>query len=133
MIKSMVYTEKRHEPKQLVCNEYKGYKYYILSLGTHPCAYVDVSSTKLNGVEYGNIEIFCHGGLTYSRKYLCTVEYQGWFIGWDYAHFGDFFGADSIFWSPNAKKWTTEEIIEECKDVIEQIIELEKITNERKD
>ena len=70
------------------------------------------------------MDISCHGGLTYSEEYLRTVDKKGWFIGWDYAHYCDFLGYElemPIYIRTNGKKWTTYEIINECKQVIDQI------------
>mgnify|MGYP001032403433 CR=1 FL=1 len=41
-----------------------------------------------------------HGGLTYSRDFLWISKerkLQGWFIGWDYAHYGDYVGYELMF------------------------------------
>ena len=69
-----------------------------------------------------------HGGLTYSRDFLWISKerkLQGWFIGWDYAHYGDYVGYELMFPKEfkirEEKNWTTEEILEEVKDVIRQI------------
>lgn len=122
----MEYTNTRVKPYRLATGTHKGFQYYVLSLGTHPCAYVDAS-----GVSKGELDtkrICCHGGITYSKDYLATVDRKGWLIGWDYAHCGDYGG-----WLPthheavcvgSLKRWTTREIVEECKNVIEQIVEL---------
>lgn len=111
----MVYTQRRQEASRLTDGEYRGYHYYVLSFGTHPCAYVDIGDT--NVVESA---IECHGGVTYSRKYLATVEHKSWFIGWDYAHCYDYSG-DIPELTRHCKKWTTAEIVGECKSVIDQI------------
>ena len=65
------------------------------------------------------------------------VKSENWFIGWDYAHCGDYCGYEEYM--PESiitygKKWTTEEIIEECKNAIDQIIDFEskKILEEPK-
>lgn len=129
MFKEMVYSPDRIQPERIADGEYKGFKYYVLSLGTHPCAYVDVTETKLNGCHYDNIEIDCHGGLTYSNSGLATVEKEGWFIGWDYAHYADYAGYEAKFpyeLRSNGKKWTTEEMVNECKVVIDQILNILK-------
>lgn len=85
-----------------------------------------MSDSPLNGVFYDDIDISCHGGVTYSEPILKTVDKKGWFIGWDYAHCGDYinYGDTSLnnLFSDD-KKWTTEEIVEECKNVINQIVE----------
>lgn len=125
-MKEMIYCAKRFDqPERLTDGEYNGFSFYVLSLGTHPCAYVDVTDTELNGRDYGNIDIECHGGLTYSREYLCTVNKKGWFIGWDYSHYGDFVGYElemPIDIRTNGKIWTIDEIVAECKRVIDQLI-----------
>lgn len=123
--KEMVYSANRINPERIAEGTYKGFDYYVFNLGTHPCAYVDVTETLLNGKEYGSIEIQCHGGLTYSRDYLPTVDKKGWFLGWDYAHYCDFAGYElemPIDIRTNGKKWTTAEIVNECKQVINQIV-----------
>ena len=104
---------------------YKGFDFYVLSFGTHPCAYIDVSDTSLAGEDYDDIDINCHGGLTYSGNQLVTVDKKGWFIGWDYAHLGDY--RRDLYYSLNGRQWTTGEIVEECINVIEQINQLLKI------
>lgn len=131
-IKEMVYSANRIDPKRIAEGTYKGLDYYVLNLGTHPCAYIDVTETLLNGKEYGDIDVKCHGGLTYSRNYLTTVDKHGWFIGWDYAHDGDFAGYEMMFPSnlqSDGKHWATGEIVDECKNVIDQIVGLPKQTN----
>lgn len=72
--------------------------------------------------------------MSYSKESLrisdnVTLD-NSWFIGWDYAHAGDYYGYD-IKWkgtdldSEDNKKWTLFEIIEECKEVIKQLNEEE--------
>ncbi len=125
-MREMIYfTQRLYPPEVLADGKYKGFHFYVLNLGIHPCAYVDVTDTDLNGKDYGNIDIECHCGLTYSREYLCTVDKKGWFIGWDYAHGCDFSGYDigmPICRRMNRKKWTTAEIVNECKQVIDQLV-----------
>lgn len=125
-MKEMIYesTKKR----ELLYNDiYRGYHFYIISYGTHPCCYVEIpSKSKIFKMSYLDIEsIDVHGGLTYSSDYLCiginTVLNNSWFIGWDYAHLGDYIG---YFDYIGDKKWTTNEMIEECKNVINQIIDI---------
>lgn len=115
----IIYTNRRHHPELIGAGNYKNFDYYIYSFGTHPCAYVDVGNTSLDHVDYYDINIQCHGGLTYSEETLHDLDTRSWFIGWDYAHYGDrlgdFFGG---------KKWTVKEITEECKSVIEQVIKI---------
>lgn len=134
-IKPMVYqTERKVE---LLCKrEYKDYNYYILNLGTHPTAYIEIpKENKLYGKGYNEIydmgyDIDVHGGLTYSDNELMGVKSESWFIGWDYAHAGDYMGfykkMDLRLEYLRDKKWTTEEIIKECEHAIDQIIDLLK-------
>lgn len=117
MTKPMKYIDK---PicERIAQGTYKGIDYYVINLGKYPCAYVDITGTWMYEMGYAEYEIDCHGGLTYGEKTLATVEKEGWFIGWDYGHCGDYC---SYARSPLSKKWTTEEIVEECKNVIDQI------------
>lgn len=138
-IKPMIYqTERKME--LLHTDKYKNYKYYILNLGTHPTAYIAIpKGHKLYEKDYNDIYNICdidvHGGLTYSDNKLMGISSDNWFIGWDYAHAGDYMGYYEDFnnWGISTinslkddKKWTTEEIIKECENAIEQIINLEK-------
>ena len=108
-----------------------GLFYWILNLGTHPTAYVKIpESHKYYQKIYDDIDIDVHGGLTYSRDHLWISESQrldGWFIGWDYAHYDDYAGyytkRDSSLYELN--RWTTEEIREEVYKVCEQLRECE--------
>ena len=123
-MKQMIYSSVRTQPEQLAVGEYKGFDYYVLSMGTHPCAYIDVTNTDLNGKDLCVIDLECHGGITYAEESLQTVDKKGWFIGWDYAHYGDYcdFGLGGCL---DEKKWTTQEIYEEVKNVVEQFIKME--------
>lgn len=111
-----------------------GYLYYILNLGTHPTAYVKIpEGHKYFGKPYGEIDIEVHGGLTFSEDYLRINKNQvidGWFIGWDYAHYGDYIGYDR-HWASSIenKKWTTEEIFKDVKDVCYQLAKMEENKN----
>lgn len=109
---------------------YDGFHYVILSLGSHPCAYIELPNThKYYGKDYDNVPIYCHGGLTYSDVEGIVFpkdnpsHRDGYWIGWDYAHLGDFYyyGTPHIEFDIFSKKWTTEEIFEEVKDVIKQL------------
>lgn len=112
------------DKQELVLHKkYKSYEYFILDLGTHPTAYVKVpKNNKVFGKDYFDLDINVHGGLTYSSNELKFYKYSGkynWFIGWDYAHYGDF----TLFYDLEMdKKYTLEEIIEDCKSVINQLI-----------
>jgi hypothetical protein len=117
--KKMVYTNKftRRPAKVLAREHYLGYDFLILSFGTHPTAYVRLPfghpciKEKLD-----DIEIDCHGCLTFIGVPTQVEDPLGFWIGWDYAHWNDRF-----LGNPNGKSWTTEEIFEEVKNVIEQL------------
>lgn len=138
-IREMKYS--RENIRELLCNGiYKGYHFYVLNLGSHPTAYVEIPKTsKLFGKHYDDIDILVHGGLTYSNDELKissnTTMANSWFIGWDYAHAGDYCGymEDIKEWGihtlsslEDEKKWTTEEMIKDCICVIDQLIEGEE-------
>lgn len=124
-----------------------GFDYYIMNLGTHPTAYIKIPQThKYFGRRYWGFEdeINVHGGLTYSNDGLKISETEtvdGWFIGWDYAHFGDYVGYKIV--SPfkrNDKKWKTREIKKHVQEVCFQLVnddgginmeKIEEINNEQ--
>lgn len=116
------------EKRMILTSDYKGWTYSIITFGTHPCAYVDVKNTMFDGKFYADIPIECHGGLTYSADYLPRTNDKGWFIGWDYAHWGDLFysqyNIDMGVIDIVSKEWTIDEVEEECKNVIDQLIKL---------
>lgn len=121
--KQMEYQKERKE--EILCEgKYKNFQFYILNLGTHPTAYVEIPGESiLFGRGYSQIDIEVHGGLTFADSSLGVVENKSWFIGWDYAHCTDYVGYDIEFgFNSSAKKWTTEEIFEDVVSVIEQLI-----------
>lgn len=129
-MKEMIYQAK-NKREILFRGKYKNYDFYIINLGTHPTAYIDVKNTKYQYRHCDNIEILVHGGLTYSEDHLNIGDevVSGWFIGWDYAHYNDYFGYEEVLpfkLRTNGKKWTTKEIFEDVKSVIEQLIKEEK-------
>lgn len=116
----MIYGDKTN--KTIGAGKINGYRYEIKNVGgSHPTAYVMLDKNNVYyDVDYDEIPIVVHGGLTYSSK---EIKGQYW-IGWDYAHIGDY-----TFYSSGGKKWTTDEILSHVKDVIKQLIEIDKITN----
>ena len=133
-VKEMVYSKERKR-EMLATGYYFGLLYYVLSLGTHPTAYVKIPESHwlYNIDNYDDMPIDCHGGLTYCENFLYVdkeQEIKGKFIGWDYAHCDDYAPYyDDLLetrLAENSKKWTTQEILKEVKEVCSQIIELEK-------
>ncbi len=111
-----------------------GLLYYILNLGTHPTAYVKIPR---NSKYYGkkDIDIEVHGGITYADDHIWinnTQKIEGWFIGWDYAHMGDYIGYEERVpkeYRVGGKKWTTEEIQKEIKNVCYQVYTRKETNN----
>lgn len=132
--KQMVYGPKR-KLEILFEGTYKGYQFYILNLGTHPTAYIEIPrKSKLFRKTYleiydMEIDIDVHGGLTYSNDHLQNIKENTWFIGWDYAHCNDYAGYEEempTYIRTGGKKWTTEEMFEDVVNAIEQIIKVEE-------
>ncbi|MCI8618152.1 MAG: hypothetical protein HFJ60_08000 [Clostridia bacterium] len=129
--------EMRYQPTRTVeileTGYYMGLLYYILSLGTHPTAYIRVpKDNKFYGKEIEQIEINVHGGITYSEEGLYIKNGQvidGWFIGWDYGHYGDYLGFEEKYPQPcrtGGKKWTTAEIKREVCNACYQVHKYQK-------
>ena len=133
----MIYSPYRLEPPILLAKgSMRNYNYYVLNQGTHPTAYVELPQNHpYYNVDYDNIPIDIHGGLTYCSNQLHTIaddeEGDRFFIGWDYSHYGDFTG---FFLEPTlqkckdlftGKKYTTNEMVYDCLLVINQLIELD--------
>lgn len=99
-----------------------GFNYAIVSYGVHPCAYIALPRThEFYGKEF-DIDLDCHCGITFNRDDLPfnpIVRDDLFWIGWDYAHCGDYCG----YYEDNLdhKKWTTAEILKEVKQAIKQI------------
>lgn len=111
----------------------EGYGIMVINVrGSHPCAYVtfpgidkveDYVMIELEQNEDG--EYLPHGGFTFfgKRNGYCEVDDVLW-LGWDYAHYGDYiYTHDGFYDSPfiENKEWTTEEVIEEARKVLDKI------------
>lgn len=95
-------------------NLYKGRPFTIAmtNLGFY-CAYVDVTGTSFAGKNYEELNIVCHGRLTFSGVRSFNGE-ERQCIGWDCTHESDYVGPE----------YTLTEVINECIAVIDQIIAL---------
>lgn len=118
--------------------EYEGRKFAITSIGIHPCAYVqvfcgtdDCADEQYYSIDYVDerfdpIDVHCD--FNYMGPAHWDETDKAHYIGWDYGHSCDWsgMGIDGIpaAWSSMRKKWTTEEIFEEVKGVIEQLNKL---------
>lgn len=132
-------------------NTYQGLEYVIYRAPEtgHFCAYIKLPDTHpwiefLKQIKYYNmpyirkrqtirnyaaIPLEVHGGVTFgSRVKVPSKRFtKGWWIGWDYAHVGDFItlvqqdGTVSIP-EPDGKIWDMSEVEADCKEAIEQVI-----------
>lgn len=105
----------------------------MVSFVTHPCAYVNVAGTEFDGMsddEMDNKGIECHCGFTYAKSTLHVTDEKGWFVGWDYAHCGDWLGQMELYkgeyGETHQQRHYTVEMIRECMDVIDQIMKRTK-------
>ena len=128
-MKEMVYkAEWNHELDILDRGFYNGYEYLVVSVGVHPCAYVAIAKGQpyYECSDYDDFKINCHGGCTFIKwGYPNVFSHDLKVIGWDYGHCGDFSGFYKSRISKQFKKWTTAEIVEECKKVIDSLYVLE--------
>jgi hypothetical protein len=125
-MKEMVYSAERIA-EVLHNGEYKDYKFYIMNLGTHPTAYIECKLENCNSHDDERLDkISVHGGFTYLGRAYWNESDKTIYLGWDYAHYMDYAGYEIKFpahlRSYENKKWTTAEIFEEVKDVIDQLI-----------
>lgn len=118
--KEMVY-EPYHFAETICEGNIDGIDFKIKSLGSHPTAYVKVPKDSIYyGEHYDDIPIDCHGGLTYSR-----TEEDGYWIGWDYAHFGDYCYSFFTVFNSEERKYTVNDILKDVKSVVKQLNERE--------
>lgn len=110
----------------LAHDTYRDYEFAIVSFGIHPCAYVGIPKGHRFYRKNYNLKMFnkipAHCGLTYSKTGIGPLMQDKWVIGWDYAHSCDY---TSLFPLEGNKRWSTEEILEEVKEVIDAIVEEE--------
>lgn len=128
MGKPMIYGAHR-KIERLAKEVYKGYEFAVMSLGTHPCCYIKLpQGHKYYETHYNDIPLEVHGGLTYGEKSLQVIrnvfDESGYWIGWDYAHYGDYYGASS---HELGKRWSIEELEKECRDAIDQLSKMDDI------
>ena len=132
LIKEMVYEPNFKNTEVLARDSHEGYEYVVVSYGVHPCAYVAISEGQpyFDCIDYDDVRIPCHGGCTFVEWGLHGIIDKSYkVIGWDYGHYNDFSGIylQDKFSPPwkDMKKWTTEEIVEECKEFIGHLYVLE--------
>lgn len=72
--------------------EYEGFPCVVLFMPLgHRCGYVGVPKTHpAYGNNYDTLDIDCHGGLTYTERYLQNQDdIETWWIGFDCCHYND--------------------------------------------
>lgn len=126
IIKEMEYSSDFGKRELLANGICRGYNFYILNLGINPTAYIGIPRDSVFYKKpHGDLNIKVHGGLTYSSNtlYLENRVASGWFIGWDYMHWGDFNGAfmDMDIDMSDMRKWTVSDIIRDIEYVCEQL------------
>lgn len=119
IIKEMKYTTEK--TREIIAKgEILGFEWYVVSYGTHPCCYIKIpEGHDYFGLDYHEIDdlfdypVNCHGGLTFSDDHLLDLE-EGWYIGWDYAHLGDY----HPLIEPFGTKYSVSVLIAEVTEVI---------------
>lgn len=103
-----------------------------MNLGTHPVAYVENKNGFMDYEDANkSTDYVPHGGFTYLDNAYWNKNDKTEYLGWDYAHCNDYmayYSQLSIFSNSkcNLKKWTTEEIFEEVKNVINKLIDIKE-------
>jgi len=141
-MKEMVYGDTTCNNDALAVFNYYDYKIVVKNIrGSHPCAYIKLPAdhpfSKLftqDDIYDLESEIDCqlnnavHGGITLAGTEL-TYDGKsevGYWIGWDYAHWGDYTYTGFERGHNGEKKWTVEEILIECGMVLAELINAEE-------
>lgn len=123
-INEMEYKECLHNPKILAKGFIYDVAFAVISYGTHPCAYIE---NVLNIENYEDVlleELPIHGGATYLGNATWDENDTKEYIGWDYAHLSDYCGYYKGMGDfSEFKKWNTNEIYTEVKEVIKLLIQ----------
>ena len=100
----------------------KGFEFCVVSYGTHPCCYVKIPENHVfYRKSWEDIELECHGGVTFASDdaSFCGL---GFWVGWDYAHVGDYMVSRFLCIVDNDnKKWSVDELINDVREVIEEL------------
>lgn len=136
ILKPMVYTPTR-QINILGMGEIGGFKWAIVSYGTHPCAYIGLpdqhplSRASTFDLDDDMVDLDVHWGVTYSDSHLFG-DASCWWIGWDYHHIDDYSGyclleGERKFSCGRTHKWTSEEIYLEVQAAIKQLKEIAEL------
>lgn len=107
---------------------FDGYKLAVTNTkGSHPCAYVQFPGIEaLESCDDIWVEAEVHGGFTFLGSLKKVYDLDGIWLGWDYAHLGDYYwtGFNDLFpHRDKDKKWTAEEVRNEALEVLTAIKE----------
>lgn len=130
--KEIVYNNIKHFAVIVASGVYKNVQYVCLNLGIHPAAYVMCTQEFLDKHvdKYKTIDgIHVHCGITYvgkANELLGLEEYNSPCFGWDYGHAGDWAGymSDEENIAFNHTKYTTDMLIKDCQDAIDQYLQI---------
>lgn len=87
-----------------------GIRFIIMRGPVGLCAYVGIPlDHPLTNIDYDNLPVECHGGLTFSGKGDSFPKGRYWY-GWDYAHCGDLSFYDLKAGRRGDKAWTVAEV-----------------------
>lgn len=119
---------------EILCNsEYKDYKFKIVSEGFWPVASIVIPETnKLYGLDYDSLffpilktkGLILNAGEGCSSTYKCTTIYSEDYWTITIAYLGGYWYVDKIV---RTKHYTTEEVLEDVYNVIDQLKEIDKI------
>lgn len=103
-----------------------GVAYTIVDTGSHPCAYIGLPDTHpFASMTDEMIPLEVHGGITY-KSYSNRFPYPDlMWIGWDYAHYGDYTGYSNELGNTGSDevKHTFKMVLADVMDTIKQIKE----------
>lgn len=123
---------------EILCTEiYHNIPYVVISYFDHPCAYIVNPFNNLTSYFDEKLDdIIVHGGFTFfgDLKQILPENFylfQEKFLGWDYAHAGDYCECIKHF-NFCGNKYSTSKIVQECKRVIDQILDKYLDTNKLK-
>ena len=98
------------------------------------CTYVGLPlDHPLAGRKYGDLDIPCHGGLTFSQAGNGRLwPADRWWYGWDYGHMGDYMTYYDYpplagkFTHPTDYKWTPAMVADDAEDALQEFERLVK-------
>lgn len=94
-----------------------GIRFLVMRGPTSLCAYVGVPlDHPIAGMDYNDIDLQVHGGLTFGREGAGTFPAGWYWYGWDYSHCDDKSFYDLKYNSSrNGKPWTVEDVVKDSE------------------